>query len=279
MSDMDTQRSRSPESSIFISPPPPPALDPDIPSLPFKLQHRILITLQSILENACYDFARKHYPEFLLRKGWDCPEAGELTHWTRGLVAEFRDSPTRVVREADRFPLALKGIDEIRHSAVHRVPVSGKDIQRLIEKTKVVLHILDATRRMRDQIDEIDGIIERSIHTVLDKRRKKEEKLRLELEKLEQWKRILELREVRAIKQAEYEEENIQRSFRDEVVQALGALGAEERVAYSVGSDADQENSSDGDTKEVNRVQSESGAEESIPAHDEEYFHESEGWV
>lgn len=267
MSNMETQRSRSPESSIFILPPPPPPLDSDIPFLPFKLQHRILITLQNTLERACYDFARKHYPEFLIRKGWDCPEAGELTHWTRGLIAEFRESPIKAVREADHFPLAMKGIDEVRHSAVHRVPVSGRDIQRLIEKTKAVLHILDATRRICDQIDEMDEIIERNIQTVLDKRREKEEKLRLELEKLEEWKRILELREVRAIKQAENEEEIIQRSFCDEVGQALGALGFEESVADSVGTSPGK-----------SRVQSEAGAEDSTPGRDEEYFHESEVW-
>lgn len=263
---METQRSRSPESSIFILPPPPPPLDSDIPFLPFKLQHRILITLQNFLERACYDFARKHYPEFLIRKGWDCPEAGELTHWTRGLIAEFRGNPTRVVREADHFPTVLKGIDEVRHSAVHRVPVSGRDIQRLIEKTKAVLGILDATRRICDQIDEIDEIIERNIQTVLDKRREKEEKLKLELEKLEEWKRILELREVRAIKQAEHEEEIIQRSFCDEVGQALGALGFEESVADSVETGPGLEKSS------------EAGAVDSTPARDEEYFHESEVW-
>lgn len=271
MSNIGVQRSRS--SSIFIPPPPPPPLDLDIPFLPFKLQHRILVILQITLESVCYDFARKHYPAFLIRKGWDCPEAGELTHWTRGLIAEFRDSPTKAVREADNFPAALKGIDEIRHSTVHRIPMSGRDIQRLIQKTKVVLHMLDSTRRMRDQIDGIDGIIERNIQTVLDKRRQKEEKLKLELEKLEEWKRILELREVRAIKQAEYEEEHIQKSFRDEVGQALRALGVEESVVYSVDAGPDLENGSFGGTKETtDRV------EDSIPAHDEEYFHESEGW-
>lgn len=269
---MGTQRSRSPESSLFVPVPPLPPLDPDIPFLPFKLQHRILITLQNTLEGACYDFARKHYPEFLVRKGWDCPEAGELTHWTRGLIAEFRESPARVVREPDHFPSTLKGIDEIRHSAVHRVPVSGRDIQRLIEKTKAVLHVLDSTRQMRDQIDEIDGIIEGNIQTVLDKRRKKEEKLRLELEKLEEWKRILELREVRAVKQAELEEENIQRSFRDDVGQALGALGFEENAADPAETGPDPESSN------VSETQSEVGVENSIPGRDEEYFHESEGW-
>lgn len=147
--------------------------------------------------------------------------------------------------------------------------MSGRDIQRLIEKTKAVLHTLDATRRICDQIDEMDDIIERSIQTVLDKRREKEEKLRLGLEKLEEWKRILEIREVRAIEQAENEEEIIRRSFCDEVGQAFSALGFEESVADSVGT---------GPSPEKSRVQSEVGAEDSGPARDEEYFHESEVW-
>lgn len=267
MSNIETQRSRS--SSIFIPPPPILPLDVDIPFLPFKLQHRILITLQNTLESACYDFTRKHYPEFLIRKSWDCPEAGELTHWTRGLVNEFQDNPTEAIREADNFPAALKGIDEIRHSAVHRVPVSGRDIQRLIQKTNVVLHMFDATGRIRDQINELDGIIERNIHSVLDKRRKKEEILRLELGELEKWKRILEFREAKAIKRAEYEEENIRKSFRDQVGEALGEL---EGVEYSVGTTEDPENGNASDKEETDRV------EDSIPTHDEEYFHEPKEW-
>lgn len=280
-SNIETQSSRS--SSVFIPPPPPPPpppdvdtpflppppplpLDVDIPFLPFKLQHRILITLQSTLESACYDFTRKHYPDFLIRKRWDCPEAGELTHWTRGLVSEFQDNPTEAVRDADDFPAALEGINEIRDLAVHRVPVSGRGIQRLIQKTNVVLHMFDATKRIRDQINELDGVIERNIRTLLDKRRKKEDILRLELEKLEEWKRILEVREVRVIKQAENEEENIQKSFRDTVEEALGGL------VYSIGASPDLENGDASDEREADHV------EDPIPEHSEECFHESEGW-
>lgn len=135
---------------------------------------------------------------------------------------------------------------------------------------------------MRDQIDEINEIIERNIHIVSDKRRKKEEKLRQELEKLEEWKRILELREVRAIRQAEYEEENIQKTFRDEVGQALEALGAEESVAYSVGTGAEPDNSSVGNTKEEEPTLSEAkvkpNVEESTLGQEDEYFHEPAGW-
>lgn len=260
MSNIETQRSRS--SSIFIPPPHLP-LDVDIPFLPFRLQHRILITLQSTLESACYDFTRKHYPDFLIRKRWDCPEAGELTHWTRGLVSEFQENPTEAIREADNFSAALEGINEIRDLAVHRVPVSGRGIQRLIQKTNVVLHMFDATRRIRDQINELDGVIERNIHTLLDKRRKKEDTLRVEMEKVEEWKRIIDLKEVRAIKQAENEEKNIQKLFRDKVGEALGGL------VYSIGTSPDLDAS---DETEADRV------EDPIPEHSEECFHESEGW-
>lgn len=276
---MGLSRSGSPASSIFISPPPAPPPDPDIPSLPFKHQYRILTTLQSILESACFDFARKHYPNFLVQKGWDCPEAGELTQWTRGLVAEFRENPTRVVKEAEHLPLAMKATDEIRHSAVHRVHVSGRDIQRLIENSRVVVYMIGDTKRIRE-IDEINAVIERNIQTVLDQRRKKEEKLRIELEKLEEWKRILELREMRAIKQAEREEERIQRSFHEEVGRALESLGAEESAEYRVGTDA--ESVSGSHIKEDEPAHSETeekhDVEGSTPEQQEEYFHELEGW-
>ncbi|KAI5847860.1 hypothetical protein DFP73DRAFT_474952 [Morchella snyderi] len=265
-----TPASRSPASSIAPVVAPPLPSDPEIPSLPFKQQHRILTALQSILECACYDFARKHYPNLLVRKHWDCPEAGEITQWARNIAFEFRKDPinTKGARDVEVFISTLKSTDEIRNAAVHRIPVTGKDIQRFIESSRAVTSMLGDKRRKRE-IDRIGGIMETNVRLVSELRREKDDKLRAELEKLEEWKRILELREMRAIRQADQQEEKIEDSFREEIERALDLLETKED-----GADVE----SDGSEKEPGGARSER-VENSTPDHqDEEHFHESEIW-
>ncbi|RPA88985.1 hypothetical protein L873DRAFT_1723761 [Choiromyces venosus 120613-1] len=256
------------------------AADSVIPSLPFKLQYRIFTALQAILESCCYDFACRYYPQYLKRKSWDCPEAGELTAWIRGLSKEFSSNPVFDMGE-DEFDLILKKGGEIRHAAVHRVSVSGQEIQRLIEDARAMAEILDdeEVEGRLQEIEEIKAVVDKNIQTLLDKRAAKEEKLRLELEKLERWKRDIELREVRAIKGAEEEEENIRRDFQDEIGRELEwlelegkGLGVRDR----------------GEAMEMARSPSagpapedEEGGNESpatINEGGEEDFHEPEGW-
>lgn len=265
-----TPASRSPASSIApaVVDPPLPS-DPEIPSLPFKQQHRILTILQSILECAYYDFARKHYPDLLVRKHWDCPEAGEITQWARNIAFEFRKDPinTEGARDVEVFISTLKSTDEIRHAAVHRIPVSGKDIQRLIENSKTVVGMLGDKRRKRE-VDRIYGVMDKNIRILLELRKEKEEKLKAELEKLEEWKRILEHREMRAIRQADQQEEKIERSFRDEVERALNLLETEEDDGADI--------ESDGSEKDPETAGSERVDNSTPDQHDEEYFHEIE---
>lgn len=266
-----TPASRSPASSIAPHVASQLSPDSETPSLPFKQQHRILTTLQSILECAYYDFAQKHYPNLLIQRNWDCPEAGEITQWARGIAIELRQDPTNIkeARDLEGFISTLKNTDEIRHAAVHRIPVTGKDIQRLIENSRAVMDVLGDKRRRRE-IDSIGGVLERNIKTFLDLRREKEEKLRAELEKLEEWKRIIEIREMRAIRQADHEDERIEKYFRDEIEQALDLLETKQGGAdtESVGSD-----------KEPEPAYLEPRVKDKAPDHqDEEYYHDSEFW-
>ncbi|CUS12843.1 unnamed protein product [Tuber aestivum] len=253
------------------------AADSMIPSLPFKLQYRIFTALQAILESCCYDFACRYYPEYLKRKSWDCPEAGELTVWIRGLSKEFSSNPVFDMGE-DEFDTILKKGGEIRHAAVHRVSVSGQEIQGLIEDARAMAEILDDEEvegRLRE-IDEMKAVVDSNIQVLLDKRAVKEERLRLELEKLEKWKRDIELREVRAIKGAEEEEESICREFRDGIGRELEWLGLEGKGLGVRDRGEAMEMAGSG----VVGAASREGAEalEKINENAEEDFHEPEGW-
>ena len=51
--------------------------------LPLHTQHRLLVKVQAILEEACYTFGCKMMKELVQKEGWDCPESVELNVWAR----------------------------------------------------------------------------------------------------------------------------------------------------------------------------------------------------
>lgn len=53
--------------------------------LPFRTQHRLLVKVQTILEQACFEFGQCSMPDVLQTHRWECPESCELNLW----AAEF----------------------------------------------------------------------------------------------------------------------------------------------------------------------------------------------
>ncbi|EXL64639.1 hypothetical protein FOPG_19105 [Fusarium oxysporum f. sp. conglutinans race 2 54008] len=52
-----------------------------IAKLPFSSPYRLTAYLQQVLEQACFAYGRKHWPELLRKNNWDCVEAVSLTTW------------------------------------------------------------------------------------------------------------------------------------------------------------------------------------------------------
>jgi len=179
----------------------------------------------------------------------------------------------------DEFDQILEKGGEIRHAAVHRVSFSGQEIQRLIEDARAMAEILDDEEvggRLRE-IDEMKAVVDNHVQTLLDKRAAKEEKLRLELERLERWKREIELREVRAVKGAEEEEETIRRDFQDGVGRELEWLGLEGKGLRVRDRGEGTETAGSGNAAAAPPEEE----AEVLPAtteNAEEDFHEPEGW-
>jgi hypothetical protein len=47
------------------------------------LSSSITTGLRELVEEACFVYAQTHFPQLLARNGWDCPEAVELTEWSK----------------------------------------------------------------------------------------------------------------------------------------------------------------------------------------------------
>ncbi|CAZ82613.1 unnamed protein product [Tuber melanosporum] len=176
------------------------------PSLPYCAQHNITTSLQSILEGACFKFAKCHVPELLARKRWTCAHSAELSMWTKELSKTFEQkSPTirlDKIGGTAQLPLLLKSLDDLRHSAVHRIPVSPDKLILFIHASLQVAEILGDEEKQT----AIKAIL-CAVNTALNKRKvekqKIEDALSDQLQSIELQKKKLDKEAKEAKKQAE----------------------------------------------------------------------------
>ncbi|KAB5522989.1 hypothetical protein GE09DRAFT_1153410, partial [Coniochaeta sp. 2T2.1] len=110
--------------------------------LPLRTQHHLLTKVQTLLERASLDFGQQHMQSVVQRDRWDCPEAAELNLW----AAEFLNSQEQFAKRRDvGKPLGklFHSVSDIRHTAVHRIRVSAKGIERFILDAESLATLLD----------------------------------------------------------------------------------------------------------------------------------------
>jgi hypothetical protein len=128
----------------------------------YRCQHLALTTIQELLEESCFEFAQQHFPQMLATNGWDCPEAVELTEWTKILSQRSHPLTNTLKSPLDEFIGLLR---ELRHSAVHRLRKTAAGVERLAENAQLFLEALEDTtrsekvesfrRELRSAIDEL----------------------------------------------------------------------------------------------------------------------------
>jgi hypothetical protein len=119
--------------------------------LPFRTQHIILPSAQRILEECCFEFAVKWAPDVLARNQWDCPEAVELNKITAALIDVCQQLPDGAVFPSLSVPLKqiLRGTDDIRHSAVHRIRQTAQAVEKMIDVACQLAQALQDEQRLR----------------------------------------------------------------------------------------------------------------------------------
>ncbi|KAI3553391.1 hypothetical protein CABS01_11973 [Colletotrichum abscissum] len=128
--------------------------------LPFTTQHSILTASQRLLEECCFDFAKNRFPDVLQRKGWECASAVELTNWTKVFNAEVLTLPPQLITVTDKtINEVFAPTHKLRHTAVHRLPTTAREVIRLIRAGVELTETLqDFTRasQLEDLILEVD---------------------------------------------------------------------------------------------------------------------------
>ncbi|EKD21431.1 hypothetical protein MBM_00544 [Drepanopeziza brunnea f. sp. 'multigermtubi' MB_m1] len=110
-------------SSIFN-----PRAAPENPDIPFHIQHSLFKTVQKLAEHALFDWARQWVNTVLLELRWEVPEQGELNTWVKALsphkIAVQRALyENRAQIDWNHLEMAIRSLHQLRHAAVHRLPV------------------------------------------------------------------------------------------------------------------------------------------------------------
>lgn len=124
--------------------------------LPYEAQHVLLNTVQRLLEESCFDFAKAWFPGDHRVLEWTSPAQVEISKW-RDLLGAAR-IPHDALDGNVQTPLRvlLQEATYIRNNAVHRSQVFVEDILKMLTSSIQLTRMLrDQTRRTK--IEDIRG--------------------------------------------------------------------------------------------------------------------------
>ncbi|CAF9925348.1 MAG: hypothetical protein ALECFALPRED_003121 [Alectoria fallacina] len=117
--------------------------------LSYTSQHKLLNTVQRVLEDCCYDWVAKWIPSLLEERKWTCSEAVELGEWTATIPKRFDtfsfDATSLGSEEA--LTAVFLASHPLRHAAVHRLRTSVKGIERMLKSALNLATALQDTQR------------------------------------------------------------------------------------------------------------------------------------
>jgi DNA polymerase kappa len=162
---------------------------------PYRAQHAILLKVQSVLEDCCFEFVRKWQPSILEDRAWDCAAAVELTKWTRMLAKKAEKFPEHAFKIGNA-PLTdiLFATHKLRHTAVHRLPTTCRGVEALVESAVILAETLQdplRTAKLEDLRLEIDS----KIRSMELNKNVLENSLSQELQKIQRQRDDLDLQE------------------------------------------------------------------------------------
>jgi hypothetical protein len=172
-----------------------------VPSLypvnfPYKAQHFILTTTQRLLEECCFDFTTTWLPSKLQENGWDCPEAVELTKWTKFLTKNYDLLPKESLDlgKDTTIKQVLLSTHNLRHSAVHRLPTSARGINQMVKSAaRLAKTLCDPLRTA--QLEELNHEVEGRIKDMELNKNFLEDKLDKELQEIRRKREELNVKE------------------------------------------------------------------------------------
>ncbi|KAH6874201.1 hypothetical protein B0T10DRAFT_449413 [Thelonectria olida] len=164
---------RDPKSSIPKRSRHAPSLFPVY--LPFRTQHKLLVKVQTILEQACFAFGQRVMPDVLQKNRWDCPESAELNIWATEFLqrqSEFADRKSNTGKPLEKL---FHSVADVRHTAVHRIRVSARGIEQFLLDAEGLATLLEdevclkSLTKLRRDTQLVIGELERNKHVLSSK--------------------------------------------------------------------------------------------------------------
>ncbi|KGQ10248.1 hypothetical protein BBAD15_g4409 [Beauveria bassiana D1-5] len=198
-------------------------------------QHRLFVHVQNMLEQVYNEYGRRKLPDLMRSRGWDCPEAVELNLW----AGEFARHPSLFDKNPDvGVPLRelFQSIANIRHTAVHRVLVQRKGIEKSLKDAERFMTLLEHTGQ-RDKISKL----RRDTATALDELGRSKHLLRARLDEtlqnITEQRKKLDLFEKTAVEEMTREDEEYQLLAEECVKAAIAPSEASFSTAFDAPED------------------------------------------
>lgn len=170
--------------------------------LPYSAQHAVLSNVQRILEEAFWDWGRKWVPSFVDNNCWDCAAAVELTTWLYELQARRRRLPQGALKsDVSELPQIVADTKQIRHTTVHRLPVTARVIDTLLLSSIKLANILGDQPRA-SLLENLHLEIERFVLSMLINKNSLDTQLDQALQDIHRQQEELRLKEQSVVKQA-----------------------------------------------------------------------------
>lgn len=123
-----------------------------------------MTTAQQVLEECCFDFAKKWLPDLVKERGWDCAAAVELTRWTKILKKKLPNfHPFQALRPGSpSLQDLMVSAAQLRHTAVHRQPTTARRLAQLLDSAIKLADLLQdhiRAARLEQLKSEVDSKI------------------------------------------------------------------------------------------------------------------------
>ncbi|EWC44623.1 hypothetical protein DRE_06612 [Drechslerella stenobrocha 248] len=174
--------------------------------LPYPLQHHLTTEAQRILENACFDFVRVWLPSRVATEEFAHPVNAELNKWARLIRSKLSTLPPAAYDDTvfgvcmsgvaqELFQQTAKTIEQLRHTAVHRVKTDAHSVMQMLELAVLFARFLRDNRRadeLRHMINGAQATMARQVReggteTEKEHLKRQLEELERELSELRSW--------------------------------------------------------------------------------------------
>ncbi|KFA76451.1 hypothetical protein S40288_10371 [Stachybotrys chartarum IBT 40288] len=127
--------------------------------VPFEAYHSLMVTLQSYLEHAIFEYAKNELPTLIQSRQLRYPQQIELHQWP----AELRSSHEgcHALLDAEEMEPLYRSICDIRNMAVHRTSMDWKTTKQYFRDSQRLMNILqlgessDTIGRLLTTVDDI----------------------------------------------------------------------------------------------------------------------------